>query len=409
MNLRYAIILSTMTAFSIVVLTVAACGGNGEATSDTPTVIDAGVSPTEDSAAATTPDDSVLTDSPTAALVADAPDTSAVSFDEYIMMVCGETLTEVGSWEGGNSLKDLSAGLGFISEQMSALEPPTEVAEWHDAQIVFAGVFKDTIDDFLEEPGDRTEDEFILSMFLTVAPVFAPVEQAIAGMDPEVRARMAEAGCIDEELSGVVPAEQERMEVTVGEWVEGDLAAPDQSAFLEFQAEMGQKYFIEVAWVGFPDLYLLIKDPPDPVVNSVLMWNPEISPSIRRWTAPASGTFHVDVGAYEGAGTYAISISRDASPDAPTGVIAAWEGTAVRVRWEPAEGAEYYKVYHDELGPGCQVDANGKASFCDELATDATGTSYVHSSPDPYGNFYFVVACNREGCSQIDSYNPASP
>ena len=55
------------------------------------------------------------------------------------MTVCGQTVTEVISWEGGDSLRDLSAGLGFISEQMSALEPPTEVAEWHDAQIAFAG------------------------------------------------------------------------------------------------------------------------------------------------------------------------------------------------------------------------------------------------------------------------------
>ena len=67
-----------------------------------------------------------------------------MSLDEYIAMVCGETVTEVGSWEEGDSLSDLSAGLGFISEQMRALEPPTEVAEWHHAQIAFTAIFKET-------------------------------------------------------------------------------------------------------------------------------------------------------------------------------------------------------------------------------------------------------------------------
>ena len=119
------------------------------------------------------------------------------------MTVCGETVTEVGSWEGGDSLRDLSAGLGYISEQMSALEPPMEVAEWHDAQLEFADAFKETIDDFLEDPGDQTEDEFLVSMFFTVAPQFATVEEAIANMDLDVRARMAEAGCIDDDTTGV--------------------------------------------------------------------------------------------------------------------------------------------------------------------------------------------------------------
>ena len=148
------------------------------------------------------PTSTVARDSSGSSEVAEPPSTSSVNLDEYIRNVCGETVTEVGSWEEGDSLRELSEGLGFVSEQMSALEPPTEVAEWHDAQIAFAGVFKETIDDFLEDPAGRTEDEFIISMFFTVAPEFAPVEQAIGNMDPDVRARMAEAGCIDDDTNG---------------------------------------------------------------------------------------------------------------------------------------------------------------------------------------------------------------
>ena len=191
-------------ALSVVLLTLsfAACGGSEEAREDVPTATAAGetsaaTSPTVD-ASGGTPESAP----PTATPVAEPPSTSSVTLDEYSRNVCGETVTEVGSWEEGDSLRELSEGLGFVSEQMSALEPPTEVAEWHDAQIAFAGVFKETIDDFLEDPAGRTEDEFIVSMFFTVAPAFAPVEQAIGNMAPDVRARMAEAGCIDDDTTG---------------------------------------------------------------------------------------------------------------------------------------------------------------------------------------------------------------
>ena len=40
---------------------------------------------------------------------------------------------------------------------------------------------------------------------------------------------------------------------------------------------------------------------------------------------------------------------------------------------------------------------------------DVTGTTYVHTSPDAGENYYWVVACNSGGCSEIDSENPATP
>ena len=403
-----------MLTLSVVLLTFAfvACGGNEKAGKDVPTATAAGgpssaTTPTADTA------DGTPGAAPSAATpVAELPNTSRVSLDEYIMKVCGETVTEVNSWEEGDSLRDLSAGLGFINEQMSALEPPTEVAEWHHAQIAFGGIFKKTVDDFLEDPGDQTEDEFLLSMFFTVAPEFAPVEKAIAGMDPDLRARMVEAGCIDEETTDPISAQPEiqREEIPVGGSASGTLSESEGIAYLQFQAEMAQKYLIEVTWEGFPEIFLQVKDPPDPVVDSIFRWHPESSPFIGRWTAPESGTFHIELGGYESAGTYVISISRDASPHAPDGVNAVWEGSELRVSWEPAERAEYYKVYHDDVGPGCRLNDEGRPIFCDELASDVVGTSYVHSSPDTEDNFYWVVACNTEGgCSRIDSYNPASP
>ena len=63
-----------------------------------------------------------------------------MTLDEYIGTVCGDQ-SEVGSWEEGDSLRELSEGLEFVIEEMGALEPPAEVAEWHDAQIAFEGAF----------------------------------------------------------------------------------------------------------------------------------------------------------------------------------------------------------------------------------------------------------------------------
>ena len=175
-----------MLALSVILLTLAfvACAGNEEAREDVPAIAAVGGTPGSASSTATP--------------VAELPNTSRVSLDEYITMVCGETVEEVNSWEGRDSLRDLSAGLDFINDQMSALEPPVELTEWHHAQIAFAGIFKETVDEFLEHPGDQTEDEFILSLFFTVGPHFEPVENAIAAMAPDVRARMTEAGCIDD-------------------------------------------------------------------------------------------------------------------------------------------------------------------------------------------------------------------
>ena len=47
--------------------------------------------------------------------------------------------------------------------------------------------------------------------------------------------------------------------------------------------------------------------------------------------------------------------------------------------------------------PGCELNDEGHPRFCDELASDVAGTSYMRAAPDPDDNFYFVVAYNSEG------------
>ena len=118
------------------------------------------------------------------------------NLDDYIKKMCGESSTR--PWEAGESLTELSDGLGFLSEAMSGIRPPRKVSAWHDARISLAVAMKETIDEYLDNPAGRTEDDFLVSMFTTLLPEFEPVQQAIDGMDPDTRTRMAEGGCIDE-------------------------------------------------------------------------------------------------------------------------------------------------------------------------------------------------------------------
>ena len=95
-------------------------------------------------------------------------------------------------------------------------------------------------------------------------------------------------------------------------------------------------------------------------------------------------------------------------PDAPTARYV-FEGSTIVLSWDPVAGADYYRIYHDDFhDSSCRVSTGGRASFCEELATDITDTTYTHTDPDPDDNYYWVVACNSSGCSLVDSNNRAS-
>ena len=94
------------------------------------------------------------------------------------------------------------------------------------------------------------------------------------------------------------------------------------------------------------------------------------------------------------------------------------DGTAIVVSWNAAPDADYYNVYYDDLAscslPSSTLDTLGIFSAlsnrrsCEELATDLIETTYTHTSPGDDENYYWVVACNSGGCTDIDSENPAT-
>ena len=100
----------------------------------------------------------------------------------------------------------------------------------------------------------------------------------------------------------------------------------------------------------------------------------------------------------------------ETGPAGPANVWYEVEDSAVRVSWDLVDGADYYKVYYsDFVDSFCTLSGDGSPSFCEELAGNVVGTTYVHADPDSNKNYYWVVACNRGGCSDIDSGNPAAP
>jgi len=83
------------------------------------------------------------------------------------------------------------------------------------------------------------------------------------------------------------------------------------------------------------------------------------------------------------------------------------DGSTTVLGWDAVTGADYYKVYYDDFHPSaCNLDF-GRPSFCELLAEDVSDTSYIHDSPDDRDNYYWIVACNAGGCTDVDSASPA--
>ena len=89
----------------------------------------------------------------------------------------------------------------------------------------------------------------------------------------------------------------------------------------------------------------------------------------------------------------------------------AWDGDEVIVSWDPVERATHYNIYWDSFfGSSCHLEQSGTPSWCEELATRVSETTYVHTNPSSgslSSNYYWITACTSAGCSPIDTENPA--
>ena len=246
----------------------------------------------------------------------------------------------------------------------------------------------------------------------------------------------------------------EREELTVGVGVEGALDETSETDHFIFRAEEGKEYLIEAVWEGISSIRLEISDG----LTFSRIRDSSRQPLQVSWTAPESGEFHLNVtpgGGSEGAkASYTVSVNAQttesketsaliptpspiatstplpaadptatpaptaaptdeptaAAPSRPSNLLYAIEGSTIRVSWDAVEGADYYNLYyHNLFHSSCSLRADGSPGFCEELATNVVSTTYLHTDPNAGENFYWVVACNQEECSEIDSVNPGRP
>ena len=182
----------------LIAAALAACGD-----SPTPAAQVSGSSTPDEGTAKSTPD-------------TQAPDSSRMSLDDYLTICSGPTPGQTGAEL--TSLAGFAAVLGDFTEQLEAVEPPEEVADWQGAVLVYQRAVKEALD-YAPGPGEgESEDLYILDVLFPVGLQHQPaIVEAIEGMDRELVARMVEAGCIDEDILSMSLTEEELKELGVGD------------------------------------------------------------------------------------------------------------------------------------------------------------------------------------------------
>ena len=388
-----------------------------------------------------------------------APESSRMSLDEYAAFCAELDAGETTEEEGEITYGEFSAGLQLYIGLLASVNPPEEVSNWHNTLLTSQRELKAAIDEY---PGSK-DDPIELERFFTLLVAYHEgLSKTARELDPALLDWLIAAGCMDEDVAAASfegwqdggNGAIEREELTVGVGVEGALDETSETDHFIFRAEAGKEYLIEAVWEGISSIRVEISDG----LTFSRSRSSSRQPLQVSWTAPESGEYHLNVtpgGGSEGAkASYTVSVNAQttesqgtaaliptpspiatstplpaadptatpaptatptvaptaAAPSRPSNLHYAIEGSTIRVSWDAVEGADYYNLYyHNFFDSSCSLRADGSPGFCEELATNVVSTTYLHTDPSVGENFYWVVACNQEECSEIDSDNPAGP
>ncbi len=379
-------------------LMLSACGGDDEPEDEQPA---ATVAPARDVPSPTAvPREERVAPTP-------SPVAARVSLDEYTDACRGWSFDGAEAEEADFTYRDISDLFGEGIRRLEAVEPPAAVAAWHHAVLAYQRAVKQATDDYSAPMDAVASDEFLLNVLFPTGLQYQPaIDAALRDMAPDARDKLIAADCIEGEYAEAPSVPK----LTLGETTEAAVDSPGQPVRFTFAAQQGERFLIEVVKGTLPDFALNV-----PWSDSYrvidLVYAEGRATITRAWQAPVSDTFYVQVWGSpdDSTGTFTITVRIDPRPDTPANARYAWEGTAIRVSWDAVAGADYYKVYYDDFAPvGCTLDENGNPKYCDELASRVDGTSFVHMPREPEKNFYWVVACNQEGCSEFE-YDAAQP
>ena len=355
------------TLFLVLILTVVVTACGGEETTDGGNRLDSESSPRS------------------------VPGSSQMSLQEYASLCADFAGDEIAQDATGG---EVSEELARAIELMESINPPPEVANWHNESLSYGKAVKRLVD---LQPEDETPNPFV---FLILLPQVRALEDTMNDLAPAVRVTLAAAGCLEYEAESV--------------------AEGDGPSTITFAAEGPAN---RVTWTSVPgaEFYkVYYGDLPDCYVNS------SGSPSsCRELASNVAGTTYVHadphrdlnyywVSACDAGGCSVIYHGRYAllvgeTPLGPANPRYERDGTRAVLSWGSSEGATHYKVYFDPSGnTRCSLLPLGGAFGCEELDDNVVGTTYTHAgSAGP--TTYWVVACNRGGCSEIDNGNPVEP
>ena len=335
-----------------------------------------------------------------------APVTGRMSLDEYVAF-CSKYSSKGAEMEDEDvTYREMLDVVETLIDLLDPIQPPREVADFHAAALAFHRAMQKAIDEYSAPPDSDVSDEFLLDVFFPVALEHQEkIDEAVRALDPEIRDRMIAADCIEGDVAEALDV----TELTLSKTEDVVLDGSEQAKLFSFQAQQGERYLIEVDKGTVPDFGFTSPFTETQFPQRIISSSGKDTMSAT-WVAPNSDTYFVQVWAdpEDGAGSFTITVRIDPRPDRPSNVQYAWEGREIHVTWDAVDGADYYKIYYDDFFPeGCGVDEDGKAWFCGELASRVDGTSFVHTDPDAEENYYWVLACNSEGCS--DFRNEAAP
>ena len=117
---------------------------------------------------------------------AEGRDASRLSLEEYVSLCAQYADDEIP--EGATS-GEASEDLERSIELMESINPPPEVADYHDETLSFGKALKNLLD---SQPKDESPN---LLAFIVLAPQMLAVEDAMENLAPDVRRALAAAGC----------------------------------------------------------------------------------------------------------------------------------------------------------------------------------------------------------------------
>ena len=359
-----------------------------------------------------------------------ASDPSAMSVVEYARW-CAQLPDDIFPATWGEFLEIVRPSL----DEAEDLTPPTELASLHDAVLSYLQASSATASGF---DADAAYD--LNEVILHGLVYLAQIDEVKGDWNAEVRAALVESGCIGPEIIG---DEESSRAATQGETpttASADTPTPQPAPTriptptaiateIPPAAPANVHYALDgstvrVTWdpvVGaghytvyhddFFDSSCGVQEDGTPRFCEELASGVESTSYLH--TNPDHGENYYWVAACNSSGCSGVDGENPATPlvarpESPANAQYGAEGTTIRVSWDPVDGADNYRVYHDDFfDTGCRLNRDGSTGFCEELASKVVGTSFVHTTPDSDKNYYWVVACNSGGCSEIDSENPA--